>query len=203
MKLLLPLFFFVLLSFNHSFADETETIGITAKLPFIEVNHNGATIKIKRGSLQNNNIKTKPCPPFCIKPLIIAPNIETFAELEVIEFLNKDVKSEEGYLVDSRITENFERETIPGSINIPFVLFNNSQTSKVLSLLGAKQQGSSTDFSEVKTLCLFCNDPLCDESSRSIKALLDLGYPASKLKYYRGGIQAWKNLNLTTISPKE
>ncbi len=69
-----------------------------------------------------------------------------------------------------------------------------------LKLLGAKEENSILDFSEAKIMCFFCDDSLCDESNRAISALLDLGYPANKLKYYRGGIQAWKALNLTTIS---
>jgi hypothetical protein len=29
--------------------------------------------------------------------------------------------------------------------------------------------------------------------------LLALGYPAHKLKWYRGGMQSWKSLGLTTV----
>ena len=43
--------------------------------------------------------------------------------------------------------------------------------------------------------------PAGDQSSRAIQALLSLGYPAAKLKYYRGGMQAWKLLGLTTVVP--
>jgi hypothetical protein len=31
--------------------------------------------------------------------------------------------------------------------------------------------------------------------------LLAMGYPAHKLKWYRGGIQEWKQLGLTTVAP--
>jgi hypothetical protein len=36
-----------------------------------------------------------------------------------------------------------------------------------------------------------------------MKALMELGYPEEKMKYYRGGMQAWQLLGFTTIVPKE
>lgn len=33
----------------------------------------------------------------------------------------------------------------------------------------------------------------------AVKALLSYGYPAAKIKYFRGGMQNWKALGLTTI----
>jgi rhodanese-related sulfurtransferase len=32
-----------------------------------------------------------------------------------------------------------------------------------------------------------------------IKALLEVGYPAEKIKYYRGGMQAWTSLGLSVV----
>jgi len=199
MKLFFSMLTILLISFDISFANEIETVNISIDKPFIEVTHNGKTVKIERVVILSDNIRSKPCPPFCIKPLAIAPQVETFAELELLSFLSNEVKKETGLLVDSRIPEYFEKETIPGSINIPFLLFNSTQAKKALVLLGVKEENASRDFSAAKTMCFFCDDSLCDESNRAISALLKLGYPASKLKYYRGGLFAWKALNLTTI----
>jgi hypothetical protein len=33
--------------------------------------------------------------------------------------------------------------------------------------------------------------------------LLALGYPAHKIKWYRGGMQSWKSLGLTTVFPEK
>jgi len=33
--------------------------------------------------------------------------------------------------------------------------------------------------------------------------LIKLGYPEEKMKYYRGGMQAWQLLGLTTIVPEK
>jgi hypothetical protein len=38
------------------------------------------------------------------------------------------------------------------------------------------------------------------KSSEFIKTFLELGYPADKILYYRGGIQMWKILGFTTVS---
>lgn len=192
-----------LLSFSNCFADDLDTVNISPDKPFIEVSHNGKIIKIERSQIHSKNVKTKPCPPFCIKPMTLAPNVETFAEIELLSFLSNEVKNETGFLIDSRMAEYFEKETIPGSINIPFLLFNSNQAKEALKLLGVKEENSTKDFSKAKTMCFFCDDSLCDESNRAISALLALGYPANKLKYYRGGIEAWKALNLTTISSNQ
>jgi hypothetical protein len=32
--------------------------------------------------------------------------------------------------------------------------------------------------------------------------LLKIGYPAHKLFWYRGGMQDWENLGLTTVKPE-
>jgi rhodanese-related sulfurtransferase len=48
----------------------------------------------------------------------------------------------------------------------------------------------------------YCNGPWCGQAPTNIKQLLALGYPAHKLKWYRGGMQDWKMLGLTTVPPQ-
>ena len=55
------------------------------------------------------------------------------------------------------------------------------------------------DFSVARTLVLFCNGPWCGQSPSNIKTLLRFGYPANKLKWYRGGMQSWESLGLTVV----
>jgi rhodanese-related sulfurtransferase len=50
---------------------------------------------------------------------------------------------------------------------------------------------------------LWCNGPWCGQSPRAIRALISLGYPAEKLYYYRGGMQMWQSLGLTTVLPSD
>jgi rhodanese-related sulfurtransferase len=49
---------------------------------------------------------------------------------------------------------------------------------------------------------LYCNGIWCGQSPTNIRQLLALGYPAHKLKWYRGGMQSWKALGLTTVELK-
>jgi rhodanese-related sulfurtransferase len=54
------------------------------------------------------------------------------------------------------------------------------------------------DFSGAKTLVMFCNGMWCGQSPASIAALRKFGYPADRIKYYRGGMQDWEILGLST-----
>jgi rhodanese-related sulfurtransferase len=35
-----------------------------------------------------------------------------------------------------------------------------------------------------------------------IEALTKIGYPPEKMKWYRGGLQSWLNVNLTVVKGK-
>jgi len=183
-------------------------VGLTAETPTVTVSHQGKEITIKRiqdtdHRLIDDFAKTsRPCPPFCIHPMSAAPGVETVGELELIDFVKNQVKQGKGLLVDARMPKFFNSETIPGAINIPFVLFTGENADKVISLLGVTEKDGKKDFSKAKELTLFCNGPWCDQSPRAIKALLKAGYPARKLKYYRGGMQLWKIFSLTTVLPQ-
>ena len=199
----------LMLTFSASFAvDNDYPVKITPDVSSIEVTHQGVNIEVKR--IQNTTHKliddfaktSRPCPPFCIHPMLAAPGVETIGEIELLDFLTKKVKKGEGLLIDARMPKFFNSETIPGSINIPFILFTGEDSQKIISLLGVKKAGSNLDFSNTKELALFCNGPWCDQSPRAIKALIKAGYPPSKLKYYRGGMQLWKNFSLTTVLPR-
>ncbi len=199
-----------LLLFQSSvFAQNNEqvVVGITPDLSSVDVIHRGIPITIKR--IQNTSNKlvddfsktSRPCPPFCIHPMIASEGVKTIGELDLIEFLNKDVVNGDGILIDARMPNFYKNETIPGSINIPFVLFTSSARD-ILPLLGAiGNDDGSWNYSNAKTLLLWCNGPWCDQSPRAIRSLRALNYPADKLLYYRGGMQLWKNFGLTTIKP--
>ncbi len=70
-----------------------------------------------------------------------------------------------------------------------------------LEILGVKITGDKYDFKNVKEILLFCNGAWCGQSPESMKALIAIGYPEEKLKWYRGGIQSWLSLGLTTVKP--
>jgi len=191
-------------------ADETP-VGITESTHSVIMNHFGVPITVERIQDTDNRLvddfakTSRPCPPFCIHSISAAPGVETVAELELIAFVKTKVADESGLLVDARMASWYESETIPGAVNIPFTIFttDSEKRNRLIQLLDANKNDSGAyDFTRVPELLLFCNGPWCDQSPRAIRALIDIGYPASKLKYYRGGMQLWKLFGLTTVLPK-
>ena len=189
-------------------AKEKITVKIAPNMPYADIQYKGNKIRIKRiqnedNKLTDNFTKTsRPCPPFCITPMEAMPNVKTVGELELIAFLKQYANSEKGLLIDARLAKFYDVETIPGAVNIPFTLFTSTSIKEVVLLLGVTKKKEKYDFSQAKTLYLFCNGPWCEQSPRAIKALINFGYPADKIYYYRGGMQLWKLFSLTTVLPK-
>jgi len=171
---------------------------------------------------------SRKCPPFCIQPMSVAPGVGTVGEVEVLNFIKDKVNHGTGVLIDARTASWFKKATIPGSINIPFNTFSKDgsdllkvsaltklgvttrkevekEESLIDQMLGMLQDktvevGSQWDFSKAKYVVLWCNGMWCEQSPRAIRGLLDLGYPAEKIFYYRGGMQAWQSLGLTIVN---
>lgn len=185
-----------------------QDVRITQDLERVSVNVNGTNVVIERNQNQANRITSeftktsRPCPPFCIQPMSLAPGVKTVGELEVISFLQGDVAGGKGLLIDTRLPEWHEKGSIPGAVNLPFSTLeeNNPFRDEILRALGASDAGGIWDFSGVFTLTLFCNGPWCEQTSRAVTALLQAGYPAEKLNFYRGGMQSWLLLGLTTTN---
>lgn len=146
---------------------------------------------------------SRSCPPFCISEMTAAPGVETVGEIEVINFIESQVSTGEGLLLDSRLPEWHAKGNIPGSINVPFATLDeaNPYRDEILKALGARETGGEWDFSNARELMLYCNGPWCDQSPRAIRSLRAVGYPADKIKYYRGGMQVWLLLGLSVETP--
>jgi len=186
-------------------------VNIKEDLPFVDVKVNGKTIKIQRiqdtsHKLTNSYTKTsRPTPPFGIQPFQPIKGIETVSELDVINFIKDDLSQNRGILIDARMPKWNRAGTIPGSTNIPFsVLTPSTKISygKILGLLGAKKEGDKWNFENTQSLLIFDNGPWCQQGVRAMQNLVKIGYPKSKILYYRGGMQYWQILGLTTIIPK-
>ena len=96
-------------------------------------------------------------------------------------------------------------ETIPSAINVPYVYTKNHNIQMNLKWISrniwCKTSKWKYDFTNAKELLLFCNGAWCGQSPESLKELIAIGYPEEKLKWYRGGMQSWLSLGLTTIKP--
>ncbi len=194
-------------------ANEKFSVQITADIAKVTVKHQGKDVVIQRNQNSKNTIHpdyaltSRECPPFCIRPMKLAEGVETIAELEVLEYLKKLSAGDSSILViDSRTPSWVKKGTIPGSINIPWTELSLSAGGNSLTIVdiltekfGVKNQDDLFDYSNAKTLVMFCNGMWCGQSPKNIMTLLKLGYPAEKIKWYRGGMQDWHILGLTTI----
>jgi rhodanese-related sulfurtransferase len=193
---------------------EIGPIGIEA----IEVTHNGEKVTIERGhdkeaTLPEEFLKTdRTCPPFCVQPMSAGEGVETLGEVEMVEYLKQAAAGEPVLVMDSRTADWVQRGTIPGSVNIPWDqidpqqqgMFGDSGQNYVDTLMTEQfgvvvTEDGSKDFSNAKTLVLFCNGIWCGQSTSNIATLMSMGYPADKLKWYRGGLQDWVSVGLTTV----
>lgn len=195
-----------------AYAEELK-VKITPEIGSVDVKHNGKTVTIKRD--QNNDSKvvedfaktSRNCPPFCIQPISLAPGVETIGEVEMLEYLKKVSAGDKSILViDSRTADWVKRGTIPGSVNISWIKLNPARGAAPFDIIdiltgqfGVREQEGLFDYSGAKTLVMFCNGMWCGQSPANIRTLLDFGYPAHKLKWYRGGMQNWANLGFTTV----
>lgn len=186
---------------------------ICAGMPTVEVFHLGNPVTIKREDNLSATIRAdyaltaRKCPPYCIQPMQLAEGVETLGELEVLDYL-KRIRQGEGKLmvVDSRTPDWYAKGTIPGAVNIPYAQNMAGEATELPglkktlhALFGVKEAGGTYDFSAAYTLAIFCNGPWCGQTPNYIRTLLALGYPASRLKWYRGGMQDWCSLGLTVI----
>ena len=138
----------------------------------------------------NYSMTSRPCPPFCIQPMAPAAGITTVGELELIDFL----RDGRGLLIDGRTENYYFEETIPGAINMPY-----TEMAVRLDELGCVRTDERWDCTGAKEVLLFCNGAWCGQSPTAIRAMVREGYPPERIRYYRGGMQAWKSLGLTTV----
>lgn len=140
------------------------------------------------------------------QPIKLAKDVETLGELEFIAYMKKAQSDKNIVIIDSRKPGWYAKLRIPGAINVPFTNFNEKATSIEMmeDEMGVIQKDNdSLDFSKAKTVVLYCNGYWCGQTPAMIKkakfSLLKMGYPAKKIKYYRGGMQAWTSLGYTVV----
>ena len=194
-------------------AADDVAVQITAGLGSVDVMHGGETITIMRNQDMKNTVNpafaktSRECPPFCIQPSKLAPGVETIGEAEVIEYAKRMSDGDATIvLVDSRTPDWVERGTIPSAMNVPWTKLNPAKGADPISIaeimegvFNVQSNEELMDFSDSKTAVMFCNGMWCGQSPNNIANLLKFGYPAHKIKWYRGGMQDWEILGLTTV----
>ena len=194
-------------------AADDVAVKITPDLAAVEVMHGGETIVIQRNQDEANTVNpafaktSRKCPPFCIQPTRLAPGVDTIGEDEVIRYA-KMMSDGDGsiVLIDSRTPDWVGRGTIPSAINQPWTSLDPAKGADPISIseimenvFNVKSNEELMDFSECKTAVMFCNGMWCGQSPNNIRNLLKFGYPSHKIKWYRGGMQDWEILGLTTV----
>ncbi len=219
--------FLLFISFNAFSLD----VKLTPKRNYIDIIHNGSQIRVQRIQDQSHVLTgsfsktSRKCPPFCAQPINVAPGVETVGEVEIFDFMEKQIKNKTGVLVDARLASWHKKGTIPGSISIPFTILGKPKDSAELisamkklnvirrkslvkesfvdslyRLVGSKKEINQTwDYSNAHEIIVWCNGPWCGQSPHAIRNLLTNGYPAEKIYYYRGGMQMWQVMGLLTV----
>jgi len=115
-----------------------------------------------------------------IQPISVAQSVHTVGEVELYHHYMKGLP-----IIDARKMDAFDAVTIPGSKNIPH--------DELVGRMDELDKNNPSIF--------FCNGPQCPQSATAIRNLLDVGYPAEKILYYRGGMHDWVTLGLPVLKP--
>lgn len=173
-----------------------QDVAITQDMPTVTVETADGVVEISRIQDTENRISgewaktSRSCPNFCIQPIVPAQGVTPIGELELMEFLNDpDV-----VVIDGRVPRDFEGGAIPGAVNVPY-----TEAADRLGELGCEPdfEGFICDGEGVKSAALYCNGPWCGQSPTAARRMIEAGFPAEKVYYYRAGMQGWRMLGLT------
>jgi rhodanese-related sulfurtransferase len=189
-------------------AAQAQEVRITRNMASVSVTVNGQAYNIGRIQDTQNRLTgdaaltSRACPPACITPMIAAPGVATVGELELISFLSGQVGQGTGLLIDVRDPADFATGTVPGAVNVPLPTLDadNPYRPDILIALRATAPatGGALDFSGAFHLMILGAGPYDDSGGQAVRNLIEAGYPADKLSMYRGGLQGWRMLGLTT-----
>lgn len=183
-------------------------VPISKGVKSIDMNLNGEKFTIMRNQTAGNKISAlyETTNRGVSQPISLAKGLETLGELEFIDYMKKAQSDENIAIIDSRKPGWYDRLRIPGALNVPFTNFDEKETAIEMmeDEMGVVQKENGTlDFSNAKTLALYCNGYWCGQTPGMVKnaefSLLNMGYPVEKIKYYRGGMQAWTSLGFTVV----
>lgn len=171
-----------------------DTVNIRPDIASVTVETGNGAVEIARNPDPGNLLSgdwartSRPCPNFCIQPMVPAPGVTPIGELEMLEML----QDPDAIVVDSRVAKDHAGGTIPGAISIPY-----NEAADRLDELGCEIDFDGFDCAAARPVALFCNGNWCGQSPTAARKMIEAGFPAEKIHYYRGGMQAWRMLGLT------
>ncbi|WHZ37309.1 rhodanese-like domain-containing protein [Sagittula sp. MA-2] len=171
-----------------------EEVNITPDMPSVTIETAEGSATISRIQDQANELDgewaqtSRACPPFCIQPMSPAPGVTTIGELELLDML----QDPDAMVIDSRTEDWFRTGSIPGAVNIPYTYVIDE-----LAQLGCEPDFDGWDCAGARRVALFCNGLWCGQSPTAIRNMIEAGYPADRIFYYRGGMQSWRLLGLS------
>ena len=176
-------------------AQDAPRVGITDDMASVTVDTPDGPVEIARDQTEGAKLEgdwaivNRDCPPFCIQPHQAADGTHTIGELELLEML----KAGDTILVDSRTPDWFTTGTIPSAINIPY-----TQAVERLAELNCEPDfDGKFACDDASKVILFCNGLWCGQSPTAMRAMIEAGYPADRIYWYRGGMQSWRLLGFT------
>ena len=157
-----------------------EDVSITEGQADVSIMLNGQQIVVSRSQdtdamLTGEFAKTsRPCPYFCIQPVIPVAGVTPAGEHEVIEFLQKNMVNNTGLLIDERLPDWFNKGAIPGAVNVAFATLSaeNPYQADILRAFGATPTDDGFDFSNALTLMIYGNSPWDAQGTRGVQALI-------------------------------
>ena len=137
-----------------------EHVDIVKGMPYVDVEANGKTYRIEREQRPDSYLTntyaltSRPSPPFFIQPFEAAEGVETYGELELLDF----IKHKQGVFIDARLPNWYYKSAIPTAVNIPFKLFLNDtpEREEILKSLGVRyDKEGEYNFSDAKSNEIF------------------------------------------------
>lgn len=174
-----------------------DPVGLTPDMLSVTVETPTGPVEIIRNQDNDNRLAgdwtltSRPCPNFCIQPITPAEGVTPVGELEVLAALQDPGT----VVIDGRVRREFEVGTIPGAVSVPY--------TEAADRLG--ELGCEIDFDgwicegDLMQVVLFCNGPWCGQSPTAARNMIEAGFPAENISYYRGGMQNWQMLGLTVV----
>ena len=127
-----------------------------------------------------------------LQALVPVPGVQPVTEIEVLQALNDPGVM----LLDMRDEDGPPLPTIPNAYQMPY-----AEVEDRLDELGCTRQSDRRwDCAQALRVIAFCFGPMCVQSPAGMARMVQAGFPADKIGYYRGGMMDWQALGLTTVT---